>query len=29
MTHPQIPWYIELQVQMWKQQKDKELGHTP
>jgi hypothetical protein len=29
MTHPQVPWWTQLQVQKWKQRKEKELGHTP
>jgi hypothetical protein len=29
MTHPQTPWWTQLRVQMWKQKKDKELGHIP
>jgi len=29
MTHPQVPWWIQLRVQRWKWWKEKELGHIP
>jgi len=26
---PQVPWWIQLWIQKWRQRKEKELGHTP
>jgi hypothetical protein len=29
LTHPQAPWWIQLQVQRWRHRKEKELGRAP